>query len=64
MIAATVDTSTADYSVITGIQVHNWAVDYTDEEPNLEWVEPRSAYVVVNGQRAELDLHTAAVCLV
>jgi hypothetical protein len=55
MIADTVDCSRADYAVITGIQVHNWP-EPTSEEPNLEFVAPRLCYVVVNGERTDIDL--------
>jgi hypothetical protein len=63
LIAASVDTSKADYAVITGIQIHNWAVEYDSEEPNLEWVEPRCVYVVVDGQKQALDLSQVSVWL-
>ncbi|KAL4419735.1 hypothetical protein ABPG75_006833 [Micractinium tetrahymenae] len=56
LISKTVDTSKADYAVITGVQVHNWAYDFEDESPNLEFVAPTSAYVVVNGQKTHIDL--------
>jgi hypothetical protein len=61
LIAGSVDTSKADYAVITGIQVHNWGLEYESEEPNLEWVDPRCVYVVVDGNRTDLDLHAATV---
>ena len=42
--------------MITGVQIHNWAYDFEDESPNLEFVAPTSAYVVVNGQKTHIDL--------
>eukprot|EP00873_Tetraselmis_striata_P012561 jgi/Tetstr1/432825/TSEL_022176.t1 len=56
LIAESVDPARADYAVVTGVQIHNWALDFTDEEPNLEFVQPRSAYVVVGGERVELNI--------
>jgi len=56
LISKTVDTSKADYAVITGVQVHNWAYDFEDDSPNLEFVAPTSAYVVVNGVKTHIDL--------
>jgi len=43
-------------AVITGVQVHNWAYDFEDDSPNLEFVAPTSAYVVVNGVKTHVDL--------
>ncbi|KAL4436568.1 hypothetical protein ABPG75_003707 [Micractinium tetrahymenae] len=56
LISKTVDVNKADYAVITGVQIHNWAYDFEDESPNLEFVAPTSAYVVVNGQKTHIDL--------
>ena len=42
--------------MITGVQIHNWAYDFEDDSPNLEFVAPTSAYVVVNGQKTHIDL--------
>jgi hypothetical protein len=47
----------ADYAVITGVQIHNWASDLEDERiPSMEFVAPARAYVVVNGEKIDLDL--------
>jgi len=56
LISRSVDMSKADYAVITGVQIHNWANSFEDEEPNFEFVQPCSAYVVVNGKKTALDL--------
>mmetsp|Transcript_18930 Transcript_18930/g.48033 ORF Transcript_18930/g.48033 Transcript_18930/m.48033 type:complete len:464 (-) Transcript_18930:152-1543(-) len=58
LIDKAVDEQRANYAVITGVQVHNWAVELTEEAgiPSLEFVAPTKAYVVVNGVRTHLDL--------
>ncbi len=56
LISKAVNTSKADYAVITGIQVHNWAAELTSGAPSLEFVVPTKAYVVVNGEKVDLDL--------
>ncbi|GAX83978.1 hypothetical protein CEUSTIGMA_g11403.t1 [Chlamydomonas eustigma] len=56
LIGKAVDTSKADYAVITGVQIHNWASDLTKGLPSLEFVAPTKAYVVVNGTKVDLDL--------
>lgn len=57
LISKAVDTSKADYAVITGVQVHNWAYDLEDERvPSMEFVAPARAYVVTNGEKVDLDL--------
>ena len=38
------------------MQIHNWANDFNDESPNLEFVAPTAAYVVVNGVKTHVDL--------
>lgn len=57
LIGKSVDTSKADYAVITGVQIHNWA--RTLDEPgsySMEFVAPSSCYAVVNGVATHLDL--------
>ena len=44
------------YAVVTGVQIHNWGEPFDGKEPNLEFVAPSSIYVVVNGQRFDVDL--------
>ena len=57
LIDQAVDTSKADYAVITGVQIHNWSTDLTSEgAPSLEFVAPTNVYVVINGVRIDLDL--------
>ena len=48
--------STADYAVVTGVQIHNWATDFDGGAPSLEFVAPTKMYVVVNGEKIHLDL--------
>ena len=38
------------------MQIHNWANDIEDDSPNLEFVAPTAAYVVVNGVKTHVDL--------
>jgi hypothetical protein len=54
-----VDTKRANYAVITGVQVHNWATELTPESgvPSLEFVAWDKCYVVVDGQKIYLDLN-------
>eukprot|EP00899_Mesostigma_viride_P012605 jgi/Mesvir1/21345/Mv10027-RA.2 len=63
LIQATVDTSKADYAVITGVQIHSWEAEANAKDPmragdgdNFEFVSPRKAYCVVGGVRKEMDL--------
>ncbi|KAJ9513520.1 hypothetical protein QJQ45_006164 [Haematococcus lacustris] len=59
LVEKAVDTSRANYAVITGVQVHNWAVELTEESgvPSIEFVAWDKCYVVVNGHRTYLDLN-------
>jgi Limiting CO2-inducible proteins B/C beta carbonyic anhydrases len=45
----------ADYAVVTGVQIHSWP-NPDSNEPVLEYVEPKTGYVVVDGVKSELDL--------
>nr|AXF41556.1 LCI70 protein [Chlorella sp. ArM0029B] len=64
LISETVDPRRADYAgkccavqcLVTGVQVHSWGGQFDDDSPNLEFVAPTSVYVVVNGEKAHLDL--------
>lgn len=56
LISEVVDTDKADYAVITGVQIHSWATDYFDHEPNLEFVAPALSYVVVDGVKTDINL--------
>lgn len=50
LISKAVDSSAADYAVVTGIQIHNWGKDFNDDAPTLEFILPTTIYAVVNGQ--------------
>jgi len=58
LISKTVDPQKADYAVITGTQIHSWGPAFDDESPNLEFIAPATAYVVVNGTKTSIDLNT------
>jgi len=53
-----VDTRKANYAVITGVQIHNWATELTPESgiPSLEFVATAKCYVVIDGVKTHLDL--------
>ena len=53
----------APCAVITGVQIHNWANNFEDDSPNLEFVAPTAAYVVVNGVKTHIDLNAVPVSL-
>ena len=43
---------------MTGVQIHNWSDDLTPKgSPSLEFVAPTNVYVVIQGQKIELDLN-------
>lgn len=48
---------TVDWSM----QIHNFGRSFDDDSPNLEFVAPCSVYVVVNGERTNLDLSAIPV---
>eukprot|EP00899_Mesostigma_viride_P027246 jgi/Mesvir1/7706/Mv11663-RA.27 len=54
LIMQAVDIKKADYAVITGIQIHNWASE--NDKVSLEVVAPCSAYAVINGVRKDIDI--------
>lgn len=57
LIGKAVDPRKADYAVITGVQIHNWAVNLDDPHSySMEFVAPSSVYCVVNGVATHLDL--------
>ncbi|PNH07267.1 hypothetical protein TSOC_006278 [Tetrabaena socialis] len=57
LIEKAVDPATADYAVITGIQIHNWGKELTEEgDASIEFVAPAKAYTVVNGLKTYIDL--------
>ena len=47
--------------MVTGVQIHNWANNFEDDSPNLEFVAPTAAYVVVNGVKTHIDLAAVPV---
>lgn len=57
LISKAVDPAKADYAVVTGTQIHNWAVSLDDPASySMEFVAPTSVYAVVNGVATHLDL--------
>jgi hypothetical protein len=61
LVAAAVDPAKADYAVVTGVEVHNWATDLKDPAgASLEILYPTAAYAVVKGKRYTLDLSSPA----
>jgi hypothetical protein len=57
LISKAVNPKSADYAVVTGVQIHNWASNLDDERiPSMEFVAPARAYVVVNGEKIDIDL--------
>jgi hypothetical protein len=57
LIGKAVDTSKADYAVVTGVEIHNWAKNLDDPTSySMEFVAPSAVYAVVNGVATHLDL--------
>jgi len=57
LIEKAVDPAKANYAVVTGVQIHNWAADLDNPDvPSLEFVSVGKCYVVVNGKKVHLDL--------
>jgi len=56
LISETVDTSKADYAVVTGIQIHSTTANNRIWHPALEFIAPTSMYVVKDGVRNDLDV--------
>ena len=56
LIAEMVDPAAADYCVLSGVHVHNWAPVFGSDEPNVEFVIPTACYSVVQGERLNHDL--------
>eukprot|EP01025_Chloroclados_australasicus_P046802 TRINITY_DN5174_c1_g1_i1.p1 TRINITY_DN5174_c1_g1~~TRINITY_DN5174_c1_g1_i1.p1 ORF type:complete len:499 (-),score=81.53 TRINITY_DN5174_c1_g1_i1:334-1713(-) len=55
LIEGAVDTSKADYAVITGIQIHSWPEPGSGKAA-MELIEPASSYVVIDGKKSEIEL--------
>ncbi len=61
LIEKVVDPATADYAVITGVQIHNWGKELSDNgDASIEFVAPAKAYTVVNGLTTYIDLPQVA----
>jgi hypothetical protein len=61
LVAAAVDPAKADYAVITGVEVHNWATDLKDPAgASIEILYPTQAYAVIQGKKYTLDLTAPA----
>ncbi|GIL77001.1 hypothetical protein Vretimale_3273 [Volvox reticuliferus] len=57
LIEKAVDPATADYAVITGVQIHNWGKELSEGgDASIEFVAPAKAYTVVNGLKTYIDL--------
>jgi len=57
LIEKAVEPTAADYAVIAGVQVHNWATSLeNDDVPSFEFVAPTKVFVVVEGVKIHLDL--------
>jgi hypothetical protein len=56
LIEKAVDPKKADYAVITGVEIHNWAADIASGAPSMEFVAPAKVFVCVNGEKISLDL--------
>ena len=57
LISKAVNPKQADYAVVTGVQIHNWASDLDDVKiPSMEFIAPARAYVVVNQEKIDIDL--------
>lgn len=63
LISKAVDTNKADYAVITGVQIHNWGNDGTGA-PTLEFIAPTTGYVVIDGERVDLNLQKVSSAFV
>lgn len=51
LISKAVDSSTADYAVVTGVQIHNWSdADFNDQQPTMEFIYPSTIYAVIDGR--------------
>ncbi|CAG9460391.1 unnamed protein product [Pedinophyceae sp. YPF-701] len=55
MIAKGVDSSKADWALITGVQIHSWAGDAAAADADLEFVWPTEFTVCVGGKETKLE---------
>lgn len=53
-----VDIKKANYAVVTGVQIHNWATELSAKSgvPSLEFVAPAKVFVMVDGKKTFIDL--------
>jgi hypothetical protein len=57
LIEKAVDPSVADYAVISGVQIHNWGKELSEDgDTSIEFVGPAKCYTVVNGLKTYIDL--------
>jgi hypothetical protein len=56
LIERAVDTTKADYAVVTGIEIHNWGIDFSPNSPSFEFIVPTKMTVCTNGRKQYLDL--------
>ena len=56
LVRASVDPGKADFAVVTGVQIHSYGHTLDEWHPNMEYICPTSMYVVVNGQRHDINL--------
>lgn len=57
LIEKAVDPSLADYAVISGVQIHNWGKELSEDgDVSCEFVAPAKCYTVVNGLKTYIDL--------
>ena len=56
LIEKSVDIKKADYAIVTGVQIHNWATNLNGDAPSMEFVAPTKVMVCVDGQKIHLDL--------
>ena len=50
LISKAIDTTKSDYAVIAGVQIHSWPLT-VGKGPPLDYLWPKAAYAVVNGER-------------
>ena len=56
LIEKAVDVRKADFAVVTGVEIHNWAPELGSGVPSLEFVAPAKVYTCVNGEYNYIDI--------
>lgn len=56
LIEKAVNVEKADFAVVTGVEIHNWAPELGNGVPSLEFVAPSKVYACVNGRYSYIDL--------